>query len=122
MGYACYTRRGRDQGYGVPAKCDHPGCDQDIDRGVGYACSGDPDEGCGLFFCGEHLSHLRSEDGSWGVAKCERCHDEDAPAFDPTPDVQEWIDHKLTDESWAEWRSENPDWVKAHSQENQSHD
>ena len=42
MGYACYERNGRDQGYGVPAKCDHPGCDADIDRGIAYACGGEP--------------------------------------------------------------------------------
>lgn len=28
--------------------------------------------------------------------------------FVPTPDVPEWLTHKLTDESWAIWRDENP--------------
>jgi hypothetical protein len=55
MGYACYERNGRDQGYGVPAKCDHPECNKDIDRGIGYACGGDPMENCGLFFFAEHI-------------------------------------------------------------------
>ena len=48
----------RDIGYGVPAICDHPGCNKEIDRGLGYVCGGEPyggEHGCGLFFCGEHL-------------------------------------------------------------------
>jgi len=44
---------------------------------------------------------------------CERCRD-NKPPFEPKPDVQEWIQHKLTDPSWAKWRAENPDWVKKH--------
>ena len=48
MGYGCYTSSsGRDQGYGVPAKCDHPGCDEDIDRGIAFACGDDPMETVG---------------------------------------------------------------------------
>lgn len=119
MGYACYEKDGRDQGYGVPAKCDHPDCDADIDRGVGYACGGDPMENCGLFFCGQHLTHYRDPDtGRWSAAVCERCHD-DAQPFDQKPDTQEWIDHKLTDPSWAEWRNENPKFVALHRKANQ---
>lgn len=93
----------RDIGYGVPAYCDHPGCTVEIDRGVSYVCA----EGCGLHFCGEHLS--------WG-ALCERCEHEQEP-FDPKPDHPEWIRHKLTDKSWAVWRAEHPKWVKAHTPE-----
>ena len=43
----------RDIGYGVPAYCDHPYCNEEIDRGLSYVC-GDAlyggDRGCGLFF------------------------------------------------------------------------
>jgi hypothetical protein len=114
MGYQCYEHNGRDQGYGVPCLCDHPGCNKQIDRGVAYACGGDPMENCGLFFCGEHLAHYKDEEtGSWSSAVCERCADEDAEPFDPKPDIQEWIDWKLTDESWSKWRDENPEWVAA---------
>lgn len=116
MGYSCYEMNGRDQGYGVPATCDHPGCNKNIDRGMAYACGGDPTENCGLFFCGEHRSHCVDPDAEWtsenrhtfGV--CERCA-ADAEPFDPSPDSQEWIDHKLTNPTWAEWRAENPKWV-----------
>jgi len=77
----------RDIGYGVPSVCDHPDCDERIDRGLSYVCGGDPyggDEGCGLFFCSKHLV------GSL----CERCRgDENSHPFDhfePKPDLPEW--------------------------------
>jgi hypothetical protein len=49
---------GREIGYGVQATCDFPGCDEKIDRGLGYACGGMHDSGptrCGGYFCGRHL-------------------------------------------------------------------
>lgn len=107
---------GRDIGYGVPATCDHPGCGKRIDRGLSYVCGGDPyggEHGCGLFFCGKHLTY---EDRGEDCAQlCERCAVEPEPAepFEPTPDIKRWIRHKLTDKSWATWRSENPEEVAA---------
>lgn len=102
---------GRDIGYGVPATCDHPGCNAEIDRGLSYVCGSEPyggEHGCGLHFCG---SHLHFEDrGDECPQLCERCAAEAEP-FEPTPDVKEWIDWKLTDGSWAKWRTENPEEV-----------
>lgn len=97
---------GRDIGYGVPAPCDHPECAKIIHRGMDYVCGGEPyggDHGCGLYFCGEHLWIGGENDDP---QMCEACVD-GAPAFEPKPDVQEWIDHKMTDPSWAQWREEN---------------
>lgn len=94
----------RDIGYGVPAVCDQPGCHAEIDRGLAYVCGGEPyggDEGCGLFFCDRHLV------GGEVVVQCERCAAGRDP-FDAKPDVPEWVNWKLNDESWAEWRAENP--------------
>jgi hypothetical protein len=94
----------RDIGYGVPAYCDYPGCDQVIDRGLGCVCGGEAyggDRGCGLFFCGHHLLlHARLPQ------LCSRCSNGRKP-FKPTVDHPKWIMHKLTDESWKEWREEN---------------
>jgi hypothetical protein len=90
----------RDIGWGVPCECDHPECNEEIDRGLSYVCGGKPyggEPGCGLYFCGKHLSGEHS--------LCERC-DREEEAFDPKPDVQEWTHHKMTDPSWAKWRSE----------------
>lgn len=92
----------RDIGYGVPAFCDHPDCSEEIDRGLGYVCCDEEpwggDDGCGLYFCGKHHK---------GRQVCERCADGRNP-FEPKPDHPRWIQWKLTDESWAEWRANNP--------------
>ncbi len=49
---------GKKIGYNVLAKCEHPGCEKDIDRGLAFAC-GDNHEGgedyCDGYFCYEHL-------------------------------------------------------------------
>jgi hypothetical protein len=98
------TTWNRDIGYGVPAACDQPDCGTAIDRGLGYVCGGEPyggEDGCGLYFCSGHLFW----DGDRYL--CARCLAEEPP-FEPTPDTAEWLNHKLTHESWARWRSENP--------------
>jgi hypothetical protein len=107
---------GRDIGYGVPAVCDHPDCNEAIDRGLSYVCGTEPyggDHGCGLHFCGKHLSYQdRGEDCP---QLCERCAHEPEPSmpFEPKADTAEWINHKLTDESWAAWRTHNAEEVAA---------
>jgi hypothetical protein len=96
------NNEGRDVGYGVPAYCDHPDCNAEIDRGISYVCGGEPDggeHGCGLFFCGDHLYAYR--------CVCDRCSN-GKPPFDATPDHPDWMRWKLTDESWQQWRDENP--------------
>lgn len=63
MGYASYALPdGREAGYGIEATCDQPGCDAEIDRGMGYLCGNMPDghrsemePGCGKYFCEAHL-------------------------------------------------------------------
>lgn len=99
----------RDIGYGVPAICDHPGCNEEIDRGLAYVCGGDVmggEHGCGLFFCGQHrLYHEKRGE------VCAACYDRRLRPFKPKPDVKQWIEWKLTDESWQQWRDENPDEV-----------
>jgi hypothetical protein len=86
----------RDIGYGVPAYCDQPGCDEEIDRGLAYVCCDEQpyggERGCGLYFCSKHLN-----------PRCARC-DDDGPPYIPKPDHPDWIRHKATDPSWAEWR------------------
>lgn len=99
----------RDIGYGVPAICDHPECETAIDRGLAYVCGGEPyggEHGCGLYFCGKHLAI-----GLDHPQICQRCYEEKAP-FTPKPDTDEWVNWKLTDSSWAQWRMENPEAVQ----------
>lgn len=97
----------RDIGYGVPAYCDQPRCAVQIDRGLFYVCGGEVyggEKGCGLFFCSAHLSTV--------PLRCSRCRHHKSP-FTAKPDHPDWIRHKLTDGTWAGWRAEHPDEVKA---------
>lgn len=107
----------RDIGYGVPAYCDHPGCEAEIDRGVASQCGFNSDEGCGLHFCAEHLClhYANPEDDPDEPCRGELC---DACAyFEPTypakPDHPKWLQWKLSDESWEDWRILNPAAVAA---------
>ena len=101
------SRWGRDIGYGVPAYCDHPRCHAEIDRGLSYVCCGEEpyggERGCGLYFCEAH----RDWEG-----RCPRCRHYKAP-YPVKHDHPEWVRHKLTDASWAQWRDDNPDEVRA---------
>lgn len=99
----------RDIGYGVPAICDHPKCNVEIDRGMGYRCESTrfsgKEAGCGLYFCMAH----------GGGSLCKRC-DTYKPSYKPKLDAIEWIYWKLKDESWAKWRKDNADTVKLYEQ------
>lgn len=100
----------RDVGYGVPAFCDHPECNEVIDRGLAFVCCEEEmyggENGCGLYFCPKHRGLSN---------KCERCDAGEDP-FTPKPDHPEWVNHKLTDESWSEWRDKHPEEVAAMQQ------
>ena len=94
----------RDIGYGVPAFCDHPGCTEEIDRGLSYVCYGQEPyggDGCGLYFCGKHMFYSEKRKAYC----CRRCKWGKKP-FDAKPDSPEWISHKLTDESWVAYNVE----------------
>lgn len=91
----------RDIGYGVPAFCDHPKCQKEIDRGLAYVCGGEPyggDKGCGLYFCEAH----------GGGDLCPRCRNRKPAYKHPKPEHPTWMRHKFTDESWSEWRAASP--------------
>lgn len=101
----------RDIGYGVPAYCDHPECNERIDRGLSYVCAdGEPrgGDGCGLYFCEKHKGFAqfgKDEDDLILSDCCERCRDGLEP-FTPKPEHPEWVEFKATDPSWAEWREQ----------------
>jgi len=97
------SRWNRDVGYGVPALCDHPKCTKKIDRGLAHVCGDDVyggERGCGLYFCSEHL--ILSERLPTLCGRCKKLRN----PFKPKPDIYEWVHHKHTDPSWAEWRKE----------------
>lgn len=123
MGYQVYDISGdRFGGYGVPAYCEHPDCNEEIDRGVSFACGGEPfsEFGCDLYFCGKHRKYTCFKtDGDGGMCDheedcecegkevCERCAEGKEP-FPEKPEHPDWVRHLLTDESWGEWRKNNP--------------
>lgn len=52
------SSEGREIGYAVEAVCDHPECNQKINRGLAYACGGmheASDIYCERYFCEAHL-------------------------------------------------------------------
>lgn len=99
----------RDIGYGVPAICDLPGCNKEIDRGLACVCGGEPyggDHGCGLYFCPDHFKYRTPRGEDHYVQLCPRCYAYRIVPYPAKPDCAEWIKWKLTDESWKPWRSE----------------
>lgn len=77
MGWALgLNNEGREIGYSVAARCEHPGCDEEIDCGLAYCCGQldaptfHGDQGCGHYFCGSHLFMGK------GNQLCEVCFDE----------------------------------------------
>lgn len=115
MGYQIYKVGKRWGGYGVPSYCEHPNCNQEIDRGMSYACGGEPfsENGCDRYFCSKHLvSHgFNVGDSREYKEVCERC-DKRKSAFPYKPEHPKWVEHLLTDESWKEWRKKNPEEVR----------
>lgn len=108
-------------GYGIPAICDHPGCETEIDRGMGHACyEGVPyDSACGGFFCSEHhenyvypdeIEDLHQEElNQLGLDPDEDYSDIDGAvccrhSMEKHKEAATWINFILTDESWEKWR------------------
>jgi hypothetical protein len=63
---------GRQIGYAFPATCDEPGCDNEIDRGLAYACGDMHGEGvhyCERYFCYEHLVYCDAAN-TWVCREC----------------------------------------------------
>ena len=120
MGYAIYQVGDRWGGYGVPTYCEHPDCNEKIDRGMSFACGGEPfsEVGCDRYFCSKHrefigfneeglpCKHRKDCECEWKEV-CERCAKSEPP-FDYKPEHPTWIKHILKDKSWAQWRKKNP--------------
>jgi len=100
MGYQVYWANGRWQGYGVPAYCDHKGCKEEIDRGMGFA-QYKYDNQPPAFFCEKHMPDFEKFIDDYEI--------------DLGKEHPEWLSHVLNDESWKQWREENPDIVKEYA-------
>ncbi len=122
MGYQIYQVGKRWGGYGVPTICEQPSCTKRIDRGISFACGNEPfsEWGCDLYFCEKHRHYTcvlfledsehdcyENENDCEFVMLCNRCK-KGKEQFDYKPEKKEWVKHLLTDESWEEWRNNNP--------------
>jgi len=74
--------------------------------------------GCDRYFCGKHLQYIRingygercrhKNDCECDIVNvCERC-EKKKRLFPYKPEHPTWVKHLLTDESWVEWRKNNP--------------
>lgn len=80
--------RGRPIGYAHAGKCDHPGCNKKINRGLSYACGdmhGETEFGCEKYFCDEHRSNCVEDSDGRIVRVCGECRD-------VLLNTDEWID------------------------------
>lgn len=134
MGYGVYERNGRFQGYSVPAFCDHSGCLNEIDRGMGYACCENPNhtQHCGGFYCEEHRYNYIYEDEledmddeeleALKLDRDDKAEEDDGIIRCNHGEIEQkehpnWVNHVEAHESWSEWRLENPtklEELKAH--------
>lgn len=98
MGWAYDVMDGREVGYSVSASCDQDGCEEKIDRGLAYCCGGmhgGAEDGCGRYFCGEHLlfgGHEAPNGESPLHGLCAGCLGR-WEAEHPDPDPDYWIRH-----------------------------
>ena len=99
MGYSVYWMYGRWQGYGVTAYCDYPGCNEIIDRGMGYTHE-EAKEDNNVFCCNNH-QHEPLE--SFEIDYDREC--------------KEWLEWILSHESWDIWRLENPGIVEVYKKQ-----
>lgn len=76
----------------VPALCDWPTCDAEINRGRAHRCvDHGGEDGCELFFCPRHLMQSTIHD-----------------LIRPKPDPGRWELMILTDDTLEPWRQEHP--------------
>lgn len=69
-------KNGRPIGYAHEATCDHPGCEEEIDRGLGHVCGemhGEDEVSCGGYFCEGHRTVIEDHQGDC-VSVCDACH------------------------------------------------
>jgi hypothetical protein len=74
MGYSFYEIGGMKRGYSVQCKCHKRGCQERIDRGMGYLCYR-----CTQYFCGDHLTFSDIKQSCFAGESsqvCEACADE----------------------------------------------
>lgn len=78
---------GKKVGYSVLAKCEHPGCEKEIDRGLSYACGdmhGMDEISCDGYFCETHLFMCTRWDSGDLISLCAVCDADNEKAIEET--------------------------------------
>jgi hypothetical protein len=112
------SKQQRFIGYGVPCICEHPDCNEVIDRGLAHCCGDMHDEeehGCGRYLCSKHLGMTLHTDDH--VNRCCTACQEGREPYAMKGEHPEWLLWVLTDESWQKWREENPGLVSSYNRE-----
>lgn len=76
MGWGYGIIQGKEVGYTVDATCEHKGCNEEIHRGLSYACggmAGEDEYSCNGFFCSKHLNNYVETDQGDELCICESC-------------------------------------------------
>jgi len=85
---------GRPIGYVFKAQCDHPSCNESIDRGLSYACGGmhgEDEYSCEKYFCEDHISeYLETSDGRT-IRICKGCAKQHLASGEWLEDVDEGV-------------------------------
>lgn len=71
-----HDSKGRQIGYMFDATCDHPGCEEQIDRGLSYVCGdmhGDDEYSCEKYFCHEHKRNYVQRYDESTITVCDAC-------------------------------------------------
>lgn len=115
MGYGFYFAGGRPAGYYVTATCDKRGCNEEIDRGLGWLCGDDPGYphengyGCQMYFCESHGS---------GVGPRGGCNHRQQQAYGETLICMATRDNNgITEYCCRDKRTEHEHWVDEYDDE-----
>jgi hypothetical protein len=86
MGYGSYQTPLGMAGYNIDDVCNRDDCDEKINRGVDALCGDQPgyetSEGCGRWFCSEHLYSSGMADGLWRCPACFGIWHSEHPEFE----------------------------------------
>lgn len=86
-------KKGRPIGYAHDATCDHPGCNEVIDRGLSYVCGGmhgEDEHSCDKYFCQDHLEWTLEYEGDYKNI-CQDCMIRLTTSGDYVLHVDDWV-------------------------------
>lgn len=116
--------KGRPIGYAHDATCDHPGCTEQINRGLAYACGGmhgDTEYSCEGYFCEKHRQQCLPVDGRLQQV-CDACYAEWRAYAIANPDDSEELIKYFVDWEGEDWAEPDPPAASAREARRQTSD